>query len=121
MHTYNTHIQSHKNKCTYGNTHACTQLTPHSLYAAVSVGLDTETIISVLNRLSKVRFRRLQLCSLFKRALVGYSEDGKVCRKSMPHLTAGCDRQSHTDCLFLLMCTHSCFVFFFLIVQKYNT
>ena len=30
------------------------QLTPHSLYAAVSVGLETETIISVLNRLSKV-------------------------------------------------------------------
>ena len=25
------------------------QLTPHSLYAAVSVGLDTEMIISVLN------------------------------------------------------------------------
>ena len=30
------------------------QLTPHSLYAAVSVGLETETIISVLSRLSKV-------------------------------------------------------------------
>lgn len=30
------------------------QLTPHSLYAAVSVGLETETIINVLNRLSKV-------------------------------------------------------------------
>ena len=31
------------------------QLTPHSLYAAVSVGLETEKIISVLNRLSKVQ------------------------------------------------------------------
>ncbi|KAK9809097.1 hypothetical protein WJX72_009334 [[Myrmecia] bisecta] len=30
-------------------------LTPHSLYAAVSVGLETNTIISVLNRLSKVQ------------------------------------------------------------------
>ncbi|KAL9234006.1 hypothetical protein vseg_008930 [Gypsophila vaccaria] len=30
-------------------------LTPHSLYAAVSVGLDTETIISVLNKLSKTK------------------------------------------------------------------
>lgn len=29
-------------------------LTPHSLYAAVSVGLDTDTIIAVLDRLSKV-------------------------------------------------------------------
>lgn len=30
-------------------------LTPHSLYAAVSVGLDTDTIIAVLDRLSKVQ------------------------------------------------------------------
>ena len=29
-------------------------MTPHSLYAAVSVGLETDTIVSVLNRLSKV-------------------------------------------------------------------
>jgi DNA excision repair protein ERCC-3 len=29
-------------------------LTPHSLYAAVSVGLETEQIIAVLGRLSKV-------------------------------------------------------------------
>ena len=32
------------------------QLTPYSLYAAVSVGLNTEDIIQVLNRLSKVCF-----------------------------------------------------------------
>ncbi|CAA7036045.1 unnamed protein product [Microthlaspi erraticum] len=30
-------------------------LTPHSLYAAVSVGLETEAIISVLNKLSKTK------------------------------------------------------------------
>lgn len=30
-------------------------LTPHSLYAAVSVGLEASTIITVLNRLSKVQ------------------------------------------------------------------
>ena len=30
-------------------------LTPHSLYAAVSVGLETSTILSVLDRLSKTR------------------------------------------------------------------
>lgn len=30
-------------------------LTPHSLYAAVSVGLDTETIVNVLNKLSKTK------------------------------------------------------------------
>ncbi|CDY45389.1 BnaC06g42440D [Brassica napus] len=33
----------------------CYNLTPHSLYAAVSVGLETETIISVLNKLSKTK------------------------------------------------------------------
>jgi DNA excision repair protein ERCC-3 len=31
------------------------QLTPYSLYAAVSIGLETDDIISVLNRLSKVQ------------------------------------------------------------------
>ncbi|XP_019424196.1 PREDICTED: DNA repair helicase XPB1-like isoform X1 [Lupinus angustifolius] len=30
-------------------------LTPHSLYAAVSVGLETETIVAVLNKLSKTK------------------------------------------------------------------
>ncbi|KAG5014501.1 hypothetical protein JHK82_020184 [Glycine max] len=30
-------------------------LTPHSLYAAVSVGLETETVINVLNKLSKTK------------------------------------------------------------------
>ncbi len=30
-------------------------LTPHSLYAAVSVGLETDAIIAVLDRLSKVK------------------------------------------------------------------
>ena len=30
-------------------------LTPHSLYAAISVGLETETMIVVLNKLSKTK------------------------------------------------------------------
>ena len=30
-------------------------LTPHSLYSAVSIGLETETIIAVLNKLSKTK------------------------------------------------------------------
>ncbi len=36
-------------------------LTPYSLYAAVSVGLETEDIISVLDRLSKVPASRTTL------------------------------------------------------------
>lgn len=39
------------------------QLTPYSLYAAVSVGLSTSDIITVLNRLSKVF---IHLCSWAK-------------------------------------------------------
>lgn len=31
------------------------KLTPYSLYAAVAVSIDTESIVRVLNRLSKVR------------------------------------------------------------------
>lgn len=31
------------------------KLTPYSLYAAVAVSIDTDSIIKVLNRLSKVR------------------------------------------------------------------
>ncbi len=33
-------------------------LTPHSLYAAVSVGLETATVLTVLNRLSKARLNQ---------------------------------------------------------------
>ncbi|KAI3453739.1 hypothetical protein Pfo_010402 [Paulownia fortunei] len=36
-------------------------LTPHSLYAAVSVGLETETIISVLNKLSKTKLPKAMI------------------------------------------------------------
>ena len=32
------------------------KLTPYSLYAAVAVSIDTESIIKVLSRLSKVRY-----------------------------------------------------------------
>lgn len=39
-------------------------MTPHSLYAAVSVGLETDTIVSVLNRLSKVRSKPCTLSSI---------------------------------------------------------
>lgn len=38
-------------------------MTPHSLYAAVSVGLETDTIVAVLNRLSKVSLPKVLLSS----------------------------------------------------------
>lgn len=40
-------------------------LSQHSLYAAVSIGLQTDAIISVLNRLSKVELSP-QLCQFIK-------------------------------------------------------
>ncbi len=46
-------------------------LTPHSLYAAVSVGLEAQTIITVLNRLSKVSALRAVLSLALLFVLVG--------------------------------------------------
>jgi hypothetical protein len=42
-------------------------LTPHSLYAAVSVGLETATVLTVLNRLSKVRTHTRMLVHMHTR------------------------------------------------------
>lgn len=51
-------------------------MTPHSLYAAVSVGLETDTIVAVLNRLSKVSVA--VLCSS-RRGLLSNSVTHVVC------------------------------------------
>jgi Helicase conserved C-terminal domain len=67
-------------------------LTPHSLYAAVSVGLETNTIIAVLNRLSKVRlprapqaFRLGSSCGLSRFSCTACDEgnSGKLPRKEL--------------------------------------
>lgn len=50
------------------------KLTPHSLYAAVSVGLQTNDIIEVLNRLSKVPVPDV-ICNFIRECTVSY---GKV-------------------------------------------
>eukprot|EP00697_Spironema_sp_BW2_P016819 gnl/Spiro4/825_TR455_c0_g1_i1.p1 gnl/Spiro4/825_TR455_c0_g1~~gnl/Spiro4/825_TR455_c0_g1_i1.p1 ORF type:complete len:845 (+),score=299.24 gnl/Spiro4/825_TR455_c0_g1_i1:87-2621(+) len=50
------------------------KLTPFSLYAAVSVGLETETIINVLNRLSKVDVTP-EICEFIRTNTMNY---GKV-------------------------------------------
>eukprot|EP00850_Spirogloea_muscicola_P022612 SM000303S11790 [mRNA] locus=s303:62101:67272:- [translate_table: standard] len=49
-------------------------LTPHSLYAAVSVGLSTETIITVLDRLSKTKLHN-EIVSFIRSSTQNY---GKV-------------------------------------------
>ncbi|GJP33515.1 hypothetical protein CLOM_g18048 [Closterium sp. NIES-68] len=53
-HAYDFLIAIAEPVCRPENVHEY-NLTPHSLYAAVSVGLDTNTIISVLDRLSKTK------------------------------------------------------------------
>jgi DNA excision repair protein ERCC-3 len=50
-------------------------LTPHSLYAAVSVGLDTQTIINVLNKLSKVQLTE-DLSNFIRRSTQNYGKVG---------------------------------------------
>ncbi|GER30337.1 homolog of xeroderma pigmentosum complementationgroup B 1 [Striga asiatica] len=52
-------------------------LTPHSLYAAVSVGLETETIISVLNKLSKTKLPK-EMIDFIHGSTANY---GKVLKK----------------------------------------
>jgi DNA excision repair protein ERCC-3 len=58
------------------------KLTPHSLYAAVSVGLQTNDIIEVLNRLSKVPVPE-EICNFIRECTVSY---GKVGSASFTHL-----------------------------------
>lgn len=56
-------------------------LTPHSLYAAVSVGLDTDTIISVLNRLSKTNLPS-DLSDSIRKATQNYGKVKLVLQRS---------------------------------------
>ena len=56
-------------------------LTPHSLYAAVSVGLETETILSVLNRLSKVPLSR-EAAAFIRKATQNYGKAKLVLKRN---------------------------------------
>ncbi|XP_038679971.1 general transcription and DNA repair factor IIH helicase subunit XPB1-like isoform X2 [Tripterygium wilfordii] len=56
-------------------------LTPHSLYAAVSVGLETETIISVLNKLSKTKLPK-EMIDFIHASTVNYGKVKLVLKKN---------------------------------------
>ncbi|KAL4398116.1 hypothetical protein AHAS_Ahas01G0259700 [Arachis hypogaea] len=56
-------------------------LTPHSLYAAVSVGLETETIISVLNKLSKTKLPK-EMISFIHDSTANYGKVKLVLKKN---------------------------------------
>lgn len=57
------------------------KLTPHSLYAAVSVGLETENIIEVLNRMSKVPVPD-ELCDFIRDCTHSYGKVKMVLKKN---------------------------------------
>ncbi len=56
-------------------------LTPHSLYAAVSVGLETETIITVLDRLSKTKLPK-EIVDFIRDSTLNYGKVKLVLQKN---------------------------------------
>lgn len=56
-------------------------LTPHSLYAAVSVGLETETIISVLSKLSKTKLPK-EMIDFINASTANYGKVKLVLKKN---------------------------------------
>ncbi|GAA5870231.1 hypothetical protein JCM16303_001935 [Sporobolomyces ruberrimus] len=64
------------------------KLTPHSLYAAVSVGLETENIIEVLNRMSKVPVPE-ELCDFIRECTHSYGKVKMVLKKNKHFVESG--------------------------------
>lgn len=56
-------------------------LTPHSLYAAVSVGLETETVITVLDRLSKTKLSK-EIVDFIRASTLNYGKVKLVLKKN---------------------------------------
>lgn len=68
------------------------KLTPHSLYAAVSVGLETENIIEVLNRMSKVPVPD-ELCDFIRECTHSYGKV-KMVLKQNKHFVESSDPET---------------------------
>jgi len=64
------------------------KLTPHSLYAAVSVGLETENIIEVLNRMSKVPVPE-ELSDFIRECTHSYGKVKMVLKKNKHFVESG--------------------------------
>lgn len=67
-------------------------MTPHSLYAAVSVGLETENIIEVLNRMSKVPVPD-ELCEFIRECTHSYGKV-KMVLKQNKHFVESSDPET---------------------------
>ncbi|KAM0754636.1 DNA repair helicase rad25 [Meredithblackwellia eburnea MCA 4105] len=73
------------------------KLTPHSLYAAVSVGLKTEDIIEVLNRMSKVPVPD-QISDFIRDCTASYGKVKLVLKKNKHYVESG-----HAETLRILL------------------
>ena len=73
------------------------KLTPHSLYAAVSVGLKTEDIIEVLNRMSKVPVPD-KISDFIRDCTVSYGKVKLVLKKNKHYVESG-----HAETLRILL------------------
>lgn len=79
-------------------------LTPHSLYAAVSVGLETETIIAVLNKLSKTKLPK-EMINFIHDSTANYGKVKLVLKKNryfvespFPEVCKLCSHGLHVSC-----------------------
>lgn len=73
------------------------KLTPHSLYAAVSVGLKTEDIIEALNRMSKVPVPE-EIATFIRECTVSYGKVKLVLKKNKHYVES-----SHAETLRILL------------------
>ncbi|KAK4338445.1 hypothetical protein RND71_042932 [Anisodus tanguticus] len=71
-------------------------LTPHSLYAAVSVGLETETIIAVLNKLSKTKLPK-EMIDFIHASTANYGKVKLVLKRLLADEAIGKARISSED------------------------
>ncbi|KAK9277531.1 hypothetical protein L1049_007075 [Liquidambar formosana] len=75
-------------------------LTPHSLYAAVSVGLETETIIAVLNKLSKTKLPK-DVINFIHACTANYGKVKLVLKKNRYFVKSPFPKARHLCCLLL--------------------
>lgn len=74
-------------------------LTPHSLYAAVSVGLETETIISVLNKLSKTKLPK-EMIDFIHSSTANYGKVKLVLKKNRYLVESPFPEVRYVTCIF---------------------
>lgn len=94
-------------------------LTPHSLYAAVSVGLETETVISVLNKLSKTKLPK-EMIDFIHGSTANYGKVKLVLKKNRYFIESPFPEARRFDLSsFLITGLHREFEFLMLVTNGY--